>query len=68
MPRVAGGLADGLYYHIIDRGNDSQEVFHKAQDYSAFQKLLLVSIQRYPVRLHAYCLIPNHFHLLVSPE
>lgn len=62
MPRVARGLADGLFYHIINRGNGRQDVFHKAQDYSAFQKLLLESIQRYPVKLHAYCLIPNHFH------
>ena len=68
MPRVCRGLADGFYYHIINRGNGCQEVFHKDQDYRSFLKLLLESIQRYPVRLHAYCLMANHFHLLVSPE
>jgi len=68
MPRVRRGLADGFYYHIINRGNGRQEVFPKDQDYRPFLKLVFESLQRYPVRLHAYCLMANHFHLLVSPD
>jgi len=68
MPRVARGLADGLIYHIINRGNGSQEVFHKDQDYQVFVELLKEAMQRFCVRLYAYCLMPNHFHLLVAPE
>ena len=68
MPRVARGLADGLIYHIINRGNGRQQVFHKDQDYLAFVELLKGALQRFPVSLYAFCLIPNHFHLLVAPE
>jgi len=68
MPRVARGLADGLIYHIVNRGNGRQEVFHKDHDYLSFVELLKNALQRYPVRLYAYCLMPNHFHLLLVPE
>ena len=68
MPRVARGLADGLIYHIINRGNGRQQVFHKEQDYRVFLERMEESIRRYSVRLYAHCLLSNHFHLLVSPE
>ncbi len=36
MPRIVRGLADNVVYHIINRGNGRQEVFHKDKDYEAF--------------------------------
>ncbi len=68
MPRLARGLADGMFYHIINRGNGHQAVFHKKHDYLSFQKVMMESLQKYSVKLYAWCLMPNHFHLLVSPE
>jgi len=68
MPRVARGLADGLNYHIINKGNGSQQVFHNDGDYRAFVDLMAEARERHPVKLMAWCLMPNHFHLLVSPE
>jgi len=68
MPRVARGLADGLIYHIINRGNGRQQVFHTEGDYRCFVDLMAEGRERYPVKLLAWCLMPNHFHLLVSPE
>jgi putative transposase len=68
MPRVARALADGHCYHILNRGNGRQQVFHKDQDYSAFINLLNEARQRYPISLFSYCLMPNHFHLLVRAE
>jgi putative transposase len=68
MPRMARGLADGHVYHIINRGNCRQQVFHKNEDYQAFHELMKEAVERYPVAVYAYCLMPNHFHLLVSPE
>ena len=68
MPRVARGLADGLIYHIINRGNGRQQVFHTEGDYRCFVDLMVEGRERYPVKLLAWCLMPNHFHLLVSPE
>jgi putative transposase len=68
MPRIARGLADGHYYHIINRGNGRQEVFHKSEDYVAFFELLKEAVERHSVGVYAWCLMPNHFHLLVKPE
>ncbi len=67
MPRVSRGLADGLIYHIINRGNGRQDVFHKEQDYRSFLERMEESVRRYSIKLYAYCLLANHFHLLVSP-
>jgi putative transposase len=68
MPRVARGLADGHIYHIINRGNGRQQVFHGEGDYRSFVELMEQAGERHPVGLLAWCLMPNHFHLLVRPE
>ncbi len=67
MPRIPRGLTKGFYYHVINRGNDKKAVFRKAYDYSAFLDLMLKAKERDPVKLIAYCLMPNHFHLVLSP-
>ncbi len=51
MPRVALGLADGLIYHIINRGNGRRQVFHTEGDYRAFVDLMTEASDRYPVIL-----------------
>ena len=68
MPRVARGLTDGLIYHIINRGNGRQQVFHTDGDYRAFTELMIEAGERHPVKLLAWCIMPDHFHLLISPE
>ena len=68
MPRIARGLSDGFVYHVINRGNNKQQVFHKDQDYDAFMDLVASATKRFSVKLYAYCLMPNHFHFVVSPE
>ena len=54
-------------YHVINRGNGRRTVFHKDGDYRAFVKLLRDACERLPMRLLAYCLMPNHFHLALWP-
>jgi len=54
-----------MCYHVLNRGNGCAEVFHKDDDYGAFLKLLCQAGERVPMRLLAYCLMPNHFHLVV---
>jgi len=66
MPRIARGLADGKIYHVLNRGNAKQEVFHYKEDYSDFMRLLKEAKERFSIIL-AYCLMPNHFHLVVQP-
>ena len=68
MPRIPRGLSRGFYYHVINRGNDKKAVFRKAYDYSAFLDLVVTAKERYPVKLIAYCLMPNHFHFVMSPD
>ena len=68
MPRIARGETAGGIYHIVNRGNIRMEVFDDAKDYEYFLELLEKAIKKTGIALHAYCLMPNHFHLLVVPQ
>lgn len=59
---------EGLIYHALSRGNNRQPVLHDDADSRAFLDALARTHQRYPFRLHDYCLMTNHFHLLIRPE
>src|SRR5437762_9549816 len=61
-------VADGLVYHALNRGNNRSPVFGAASDYRAFLRALAQTQRRYPFRLYGYCLMTNHFHLLLAPE
>ena len=67
MPRITRGLADNHIYHILNRGNNKQRIFSKQQDYEAFADLIKKAKKLYPLKLLAYCLMPNHFHMIVRP-
>ncbi len=68
MPRTARASQGGYCYHVLNRGNGRRTVFHKDGDFAAFVKLLRQAGERIPVRLLAYCLMPNHFHLVLWPR
>ena len=68
MARTARALIDNCCYHLISRGNGRQQIYHKDGDYRAFIDVLLQARGKYGVKLLAWCLMPNHFHLLVQPE
>ena len=53
------------YYHVTCRGNEQREIFRKPDDPKDFLRLLSRSLNIFEVRLLAYALMPNHFHLLV---
>jgi putative transposase len=59
--RVAGGI-----YHVYARGNRRQAIFLDGEDFAQFLAFLDDVVARYGWRLHAYCLMPNHYHLLVE--
>jgi putative transposase len=67
MPRTARASVGGYCYHVLNRGNRRAQVFHDADDYAAFLRLLRRASARVPMRLLAYCLMPNHFHLVLWP-
>jgi putative transposase len=64
-PRIT--RADGCY-HVINRGNGRANVFHKDADFAAFARILSLACERHSMRLLAWCLMHNHFHLVLWPE
>ena len=66
MPRRPRLFAPGLLYHVIARGNHRQAVFLTDLDYRAYLARIARYRARHAVCLHAYCLMPNHVHLLVQ--
>jgi putative transposase len=67
MPRTARAALGNWCYHVLNRGNARAEVFHKDADYAAFVALFEPACERLKMRLLAYCLMPNHFHLVLRP-
>src|SRR5262245_27332953 len=68
MPRPGRSAPGGFCYHALNRGNAQQRVFHKPEDYAAFLRLFDGAQGRYPMRVLAYCLMPNHFHFVLWPR
>lgn len=58
----------GACYHVILRGNAGQDVFFNIQDQSRFFLLLQEGIEKYGHRIHGYCLMTNHIHLIVQVD
>lgn len=65
LPRLV--LPDRLH-HILQRGNNSQALFASAVDYEMLLDLMRENAQKFDVALHAYVLMPDHFHLLATPK
>ena len=68
MPRPLRPIADGLIYHVINRGNGCQPVFFGEGDYLAFLQAIADVKERKPFDLFGYCLMSNHIHLLLRPK
>src|SRR5436190_20483948 len=65
MPRTARASVGGTCYHVLNRGNARQLIFQKNGDYKAFIDLLHRACERVAMRMLGYCVMPNHFHLLL---
>jgi putative transposase len=68
MGRPLRAAEGGLIYHVLNRGNARLAIFEGDDDYSTFEQILFDAVSRYDVRLLAYCLMPDHFHLLLYPR
>jgi REP element-mobilizing transposase RayT len=62
MPRIH---FDGALFHAMSRGNGGQNIFMDDEDRQEFLRILKQTMARYPFKIYAYCLMPNHFHLLI---
>jgi REP element-mobilizing transposase RayT len=59
----------GAFYHVINRGNHREKIFKSARDHEKFIQYLEKAAERFALIIHTYCLMGNHYHLLVeTPE
>ena len=68
MPRIARIVIPHYPHHITQRGNRRQSVFFNDEDYIFYKKTIAAALCQAQVALWAYCLMPNHVHLVVVPE
>lgn len=67
MPRFARIVIPGIPHHVTQRGNRRQDVFFNDADYAAYFALLKNACTETDVRCLAWCLMPNHIHLVLTP-
>ena len=67
MARLPRFLLPGYPQHVIQRGNNRQQILFDEEDYWFLWERLLAAAEKYGCDVHAYTLMPNHFHLLVTP-
>ena len=56
------------YYHIVNRGVERRVVFYDKDDFEYFKTLLSNGCKKFNITLHNYCLMSNHYHLLIELE
>jgi putative transposase len=69
MPRTARIAPGGVVFHVLNRGNARNRIFDDDGDYLAFLRVLSAALAAVPgMRLLSYCLMPNHWHLVLWPR
>ena len=66
MPRPARIQYEDAFYHVMNRDSGRQKIFHGVKYYEAFLGTLEESHNRFDARIHAYCLMDNHYHLSIA--
>src|SRR6516164_7432346 len=67
MARIARVVVPGLPHHVTQRGNRREPVFFEANDYRLYRRLVATAARRAGTAVWAYCLMPNHVHLIMTP-
>jgi len=67
MARIARVVVEGMPHHITQRGNRRQKTFFSDKNYAAYIDLMAEWCRKYAVDIWAYCLMPNHIHLIAVP-
>ena len=68
MGRAKRAATGGIIFHVLNRANARQRIFDHNDDYAAFERVLEQAVDRFDTRLLAYCLMPNHWHMVVWPR
>ena len=66
MPRAKRIEYENAYYHVMNRGKARQTIFHNKAYYEAFLAILEEASNRFDAVIHAYCLMSNHYHLIIE--
>ncbi len=56
----------GAFYHVTSRGNEQKDIFKSDFDREKFLSYLVSASERYGAEIHAYCLMTNHYHLMLE--
>ena len=67
MPRQRRVAPGGYVYHALNRAVARLPLFEKDGDFDAFERVLFEAMEKHPIRLLAYCLMPNHWHFVLWP-
>ena len=67
MGRPLRTALGGFVYHVLNRANGGLKIFEKDADYLAFERILAETQDRVAMRILAWCLMPNHWHLVLWP-
>jgi putative transposase len=68
MPRRRRTSTAGLVFHVVNRAAKRARLFENDTEYASFECVLREAIARSDIELFAYCIMPNHWHLLLSPN
>ena len=68
MGRAKRANDGGMVFHALNRANARAQTFHQPEDYAAFETVLLEARERSGMRVLSYCLMPNHWHLVLWPR
>lgn len=65
MGRPRRAAEGGYAYHVLNRANARRTILDKTGDFEAFERVLAEALERYPIRICAYCVLPNHWHFVL---
>ena len=68
MSRLRRLLSGGIALHVLNRGVGKRTLVSKSADFDAFVSMLAETLRTRPLRVCGYCLMPNHWHMLLWPE
>ena len=68
MPHTQRKLSESGFYHVVAKGDGAQLLFEDDRDKKLYVDTLAKTIDEFKIKLHAYCLMSNHIHLLVRDE
>jgi len=68
MPRTDRVDVGEYVYHVLNRANARVQIFDNNKDYQLFESILIEAKDKFDMRILAYCIMPNHWHLVLYPK